>query len=93
MYFFLERTSPDGLGITSVVIPNTVTSIGSYAFAYNKLTSVIIPSSVTNIAGYAFAYNELTEVKFPTTPLTILSTSFYDNNITLTYPSNVTVTN
>jgi len=42
-------------GLTSVTIPNTVTSIGYGAFRNcNKLTSVIIPNSVTGIGGYAF---------------------------------------
>lgn len=41
--------------LTSVVIPNTVTSLGSYAFgSCSKLTSITIPNSVTSIGGYAF---------------------------------------
>ena len=44
-------------GLTSVTIPNNVTSIGSYAFYYCLgLTSVTIPNSVTSIGSYAF-YN------------------------------------
>ena len=45
---------PKGLGITSVTIPNSVTSIGNSAFFGNKLTSVTIPNSVKNIGDYAF---------------------------------------
>lgn len=41
-----------GLGITSVVILNTVMSIGKCAFTDNKLTEITIPSSVTNIGDY-----------------------------------------
>ena len=41
--------------VTSVVIPNNVTSIGDGAFAgFTGLTSVSIPNSVTSIGGYAF---------------------------------------
>ena len=39
---------------SNTIIPNTVTSIGNYAFSSCSLTSVIIPSSVTNIGNYAF---------------------------------------
>jgi hypothetical protein len=38
----------------SVSIPNTVTSIGSYAFAYSKLYSIVIPNSVTSVGASAF---------------------------------------
>jgi hypothetical protein len=41
--------------VTSVVIPNSVTSIGRYAFTYNtSLTSVTIGNSVTSIGDWAF---------------------------------------
>ena len=42
--------------ITSVVIPNSVKSIGGYAFGNcTSLTSIVIPSSVTSIGYMAFA--------------------------------------
>ena len=91
----LARPDILGLGITSVIIPSTVKSIGGSAFFDNKLTEVTIPSSVTSIGRVAFAYNQLTKIIFPSTPLTIYNTSFNDNPITndgtYTYPSNVTV--
>ena len=83
-----------GLGITSVVIPSTVKSIGESAFASNQLTEITIPSSVTSIGAGAFANNQLTKIIFPSTPLTIGCYAFADNPITnggtYTYPSNVT---
>jgi len=42
-------------GCINTTIPNSVTSIGTYAFSYCfGLTSVIIPESVTSIEDYAF---------------------------------------
>ncbi len=42
-------------GLTGIVIPNSVTSIGSYAFSgCTSLTSIEIPDSVTSIGDYAF---------------------------------------
>ena len=52
---FVECTS-----LTSVTIPNSVTSIGNYAFYHSSLTSVTIPNSVTSIGDLAFSYTSLT---------------------------------
>ena len=52
---------------TSYVIPNSVTSIGEYAFfACNSLAEVVIPNSVTNIGDRAFSFcSSLAEVVIP----------------------------
>lgn len=53
-------------GLTSVIIPNTVTSIGDNAFYYCDITSVTIPSSVTSIGDDAFYYcSGLTSISLP----------------------------
>ena len=41
--------------LTSVTIPNSVTSIGEQAFCYSSVTSVTIGNSVTSIGRYAFS--------------------------------------
>ncbi len=50
-------------GCKKTIIPNSVTSIGDYAFAYcSGLTSVNIPNSVTSIGDRAFDGEDLTTV-------------------------------
>jgi hypothetical protein len=46
-------------------IPNGVTSIGIWAFAYCPLTNVAFPNSVNSIGDYAFDYSGLTSVAIP----------------------------
>ena len=80
-----------GLGITSVVIPNTVTSIGVSAFENNQLTEVTIPSSVTSIGEFAFSSNQLTEVVIPSSVTSIGESAFKHNKLTeVTIPNSVT---
>ena len=72
--------TPVGLGITSVIIPDTVISIGNYAFYGNKLTSVIIPNSVTSIGNSAFENNQLTNIIIPTSVTSIGEGAFLKND-------------
>ena len=68
--------------MTSITIPNSVTSIGSRAFeGCSVLTSVTIGNSVTSIDEYAFAFFEGSSItsitSFATTPPTCGSYVFY----------------
>ncbi|MBO7377543.1 MAG: leucine-rich repeat domain-containing protein, partial [Clostridia bacterium] len=56
----------------------SVTSIGSYAFAYcSSLTSISIPNSVTSIGNGAFAYcSSLTSISIPNSVTSIGSWAF-----------------
>lgn len=48
-----------GLGITLVVIPNTVKSIGYMAFYRNQLTSITFPTTSFRMHCYAFDKNPI----------------------------------
>ena len=77
--------------LTSVTIPNSVTSIGPYAFAHNQLTSAAIPNSVTSIGKGAFENNRLNSVTISDGVTTIGSSAFMNNQLTsVTIPNNVT---
>ena len=78
----LSRIPVEGLGITSVVIPSTVKSIGESAFENNQLTEVTIPSSVTSIGSYAFHSNKLTSITLLDGVANIGNSAFSSNQLT-----------
>ena len=88
------RTNKLIAGCQSTVIPNTVTSIGDYAFdGCSGLISVIIPNSVTSIENYAFYYcSGLTSVIIPNSVTSIGAYAFYECRglTSVTIPNSVT---
>ena len=75
-----DNTFSSCSSLTSVIIPNSVTSIGNYAFYdCSNLTDIIIPSSVANIGKYAFRdCSSLTNVIIPSSVTSIGDDAFYD---------------
>ena len=70
--------------LTSIIIPNSVTSIGEAAFGGCSLASITIPNSVTNIEPYAFgACSSLTSVTIPNS-LTSIGKGVFNNCSSLT---------
>jgi len=69
----------NGTEVKDLVIPNSVTSIGSYAFyGCSGLTSVTIPNSLTSIGSYAFSScSRLTSVTIPSSMTSIGERAFY----------------
>ncbi len=81
-------------GCQNTIIPNSVTSIGEYAF-YNctSLTSVTIPNSVTSIGEYAFSYcSVLTSIDIPNSVTSIGNYAFCNCSglTSMTIPNSVT---
>ncbi|MFD3447112.1 leucine-rich repeat protein [Microbacteriaceae bacterium 4G12] len=80
--------------LTSVTIPDTVTSIGSFAFYdCSSLVNISIPNSVTSIGDSAFAYCiSLPNITLPTNLSNIGNSTFQDCKAltAITIPSSVT---
>jgi len=88
--FSIEDSPEDGMNITSVKIPDTVTHIENNAFENNRITEINIPDSVTYIGEYAFSRNELTSIKFSRNISRIEESVFSYNKLTeITIPENV----
>ena len=78
---------PAGLTNNAYTIPNSVTSIGGYAFAgCTNLTGVSIPNSVTNIGGQAFSFcSGLTNIVIPNGVTSVGGYTFRDSKVTSAY--------
>ena len=67
--------------LTSVSLPDTITTIWDWAFQNNQLTDITIPNSVTYIGTWAFQDNQLTNVSFPNSLTHIGNLSFSMNQL------------
>ena len=88
-YTFYECSS-----LTSITIPDSVTSIGDWTFGgCQSLTSITIPDSVTTIGDWTFSgCKSLTSVMIPDSVTTIGGATFYEcSSLTsITIPDSVT---
>ena len=80
-------------GLTSVVLPGSLTSISASVFSRcSSLTSMDIPSSVTSIGNHAFyECSGLTSISIPSSVTSIGSGAFYNCSslASITVPSSV----
>ena len=71
-----------GVGITSVVLPDSLVSVGAWAFENNSLTAVTLPSSLTTLNAGAFYINALVSVEVPSSVTTVGDYAFAKNALT-----------
>ena len=94
LFYASHLYSDETTEITNLIIPNSVTSIGSSAFSgCSGLTSVNIPNSVTSIGNYAFyKCSGLASVTIPNSVTSIGSSAFYNckDLTTVIIPNSVT---
>lgn len=51
--------------LTTLSLPSTLKTIGSYAFFESGVANVTLPANLTGIGDYAFAYGELDSIRIP----------------------------
>ena len=94
LYYAKHIYSDEDTEITNLIIPNSVTSIGNYAFANcSGLTSITIGNSVTSIGNSAFYYcSGLTSVTIPNSVTSIGNHVFWGCSglTSVTIPNSVT---
>lgn len=67
--------------LTSVSIPNTVTTICSWAFYRNDIKTINFPEHLKEIGAFAFQYNRLETVAFPEGVTEIQNYAFSENDL------------
>ena len=94
LYYAHHLYSDENTEITDLILPNSVTSIGNYAFyGCSALTSVTIPNSVTSIGERAFREcSGLISVTIGNSVTSIGDCAFYDCSglTSITIPNSVT---
>ncbi|TAF79700.1 MAG: T9SS C-terminal target domain-containing protein [Sphingobacteriales bacterium] len=89
-----QRAFTDCASLTSITIPNSVTTIGYSAFSDCRLlTSITIPNSVTTIGYWAFQFcTSLTSITIPNSVTTIGDSAFAQcySLTSITIPNSVT---
>ena len=85
----LGMKSFDGVRLTEVILPESLTRIGGNAFQFAwNLRTLRVPAGVTQIEDWAFAYSGLSEILFDGTAPQFAEGCFAGMTITAYYPKN-----
>lgn len=81
------------MSLSNVNLPDTVTSIGDYAFEYCPITSLYLSKNLTTIGERVFQYAQIKSVVFPDKVTTIKEGAFYSNSYltSITFPTSIQV--
>ena len=79
--------------LESIIIPNSVNSIGEFAFASTSIKNIKLPAKITTIGDMAFARTGLTNIKWPAKTTKIGEGMFFEcNNLkSIIIPKGVTI--
>jgi len=93
-YAFIGYSDGSMNQIASVKFPNTLESIGDYAFEENKITGELDLSNTNIVSIGGFSYNQITSIKLPDSVTSIGTSAFTNNALTgeldLSYLINLT---
>jgi hypothetical protein len=70
-------------GLTSVLLPNTITRIGENSFANNHITSIVLPISHVSIGRNTFSNNRISNVIIHDPYTTYISNNSFDSNVVI----------
>lgn len=89
----ISQTGFADTAMTTLNIPQTVTSIANYAFYRSKITELVIPDSVTEIGDQVFQESAITDIKLPNNLRSLGEYAFYkaENLTEIVIPDTLTV--
>ena len=93
-HFYMKNEEGNWYEVTEIVIPNTISKVGTYQFiGFENVTSIEIPESITSIGTGAFSNcRSLTSIVLPNSVTSIGSSAFYNCSslTTINIPEGVT---
>lgn len=76
-----ENALKDKTYFTSIILPDTITTIGDYAFYGTKISSITLPESVTTIGASAFENSRISTINIPSNVTSIGDRAFQTTSV------------